>query len=76
MDAGTAQPLCVMGAGTAWQLTVGWLPKVIQKCVSFVKISRSAIRLFEGSQLADFYVTVNFICIIVLLLIKSEQLSV
>ena len=34
--------LCVMDAGTA-QLTVSHMIKVVQKCVCFMKISRSAV---------------------------------
>ena len=58
--------LCVMDVGTA-QLTVGCMTKVVQKCVCFAKINRSAIQLFEAAKMADFYVTINFISIIILL---------
>ena len=55
-----------MDAGTAY-LTVGHMTKVIQKCVCFAKISRSAIQPFEAAELADFYVTISFNSIIILL---------
>ena len=38
--------LCVMDAGTA-QPTVGHVIKVVQKCVFFMKISRSSIQILR-----------------------------
>ena len=58
--------LCVMDAGTA-QPTVSLTIKVIRKCVYFMKLNRSAVQLFKAANLADFYVTINFILVIVLL---------
>ena len=62
--------MCVMGTEIA-QPTVSQSIIVVQKCVYLMKISMSAVRHFEGSQLADFYVTMIYIFASILLLNDS-----